>query len=130
MSALRLIGHYQYDETHPSYARYLIPSINSNASQPTKIEIIGKLDFIPVKNDTDYLGIQNLPALKEMMTALKKAENEPDSVKANQIIATGQTLAEKILDQELEHFLGSGRTIGINIVGSSIGQNDPIPNLM
>jgi hypothetical protein len=129
MSALRMIGHYQYNEPHPTYARYQLPGINSNNAQNVSVEIIGKKAFIPVVNPSDYLVIQCIPALKEMMSALKKSENEPDSVKANQIIAAGTVTACKVLDAQLDHQLGSGRVIGINVVGSSVGQNDPVANL-
>ncbi len=130
MSVLRLIGHYQYDESRPSYARYLLPSINPNNEKPTKLEIVGKLAFVPVKNDTDYLIIQNCAALKTMMLAIKNSDNEPDGIKKQQLMASGIQMAKMILDKELDHHLGSGRTIGINVIGSSIGQNDPIPNFI
>lgn len=131
-AVLTLLGHYQYDETKPSYARYYFPSILSSQSSSssgctqTKVEIVGKLDFVPVKNATDYLLIGNLPALKEMMSAIKKAENEATSVAANQIIASGMATAMAILDQELDHQLGSGRTIGMTFAGSSVGDNDEV----
>lgn len=133
-STLRMIGHYQYDEPRPNYARYYFPSVCPRPTQNgscayTKVEIIGKLEFIPVAKDTDYLIIGNIPALKELMVALKKAENESDSVKANTIIMAGMTLAKAILDRELEHYHG-GAQFKINVEGSSLGQNDPIPNFL
>lgn len=124
-----MIGHYAYNEPHPTYARYQLPGLNPNNDQNVSIKIIGKMEFIPVKNPSDYLGIGNIPALKEIMSAIKKAENEPDSVQANRIIASGTVLAEAMLDKELEHYLGSGRVVGVTVVGSSVGQNDPVPNL-
>lgn len=131
---LTMLGHYQYDETNPSYRRYFFPSIFSSQSSSgctqTKVEVAGKLDYYPIKNPTDYLIIGNIPALKEMLSALKKAENEPDSVKANQIIATGMDTAIQVLDAELDHQLGSGRTIGMTIEGSSVGSNEPVLNFL
>ena len=107
MSALRMIGHFAYNEPHPTYARYQLPGVNPNNAKNLTVKIIGKMEFVPVANPSDYLNIGNIPALKEMMSGIKKAENEPDSVKANEIIASATVLAEKILDQELDHHLGS-----------------------
>ena len=132
---LTMLGHYQYDEVNPSYPRYFFPSIQSPTSsssgcQTTKVEMVAKLEYMPVKNPTDYLIIGNLPALKEIMTAIKKAENEPVSTTANQIIASGLILAKAILDAELDHETGSGRVIGMTIVGSSVGSNEPVENFV
>lgn len=130
----RMIGKYEYWETRPSYARFLFPSIKGNCSSGTctqqSIEVIGKLEFVPVKKDTDYLLIGNLPAMKEMMVAINRSENEPDSEKANNIIIKGLAVAKSILDQELNHYLGSGRTIGVELVGSSIGTADPVETIL
>lgn len=131
----RMIGKYEYWETRPSYARYLFPSIRGNCSstgtcQQQSIEVIGKLEFVPVKKDTDYLIIGNLPAMKEMMVAINRAENEPDSEKANNIIVKGLAVAKGILDKELAHYLGDGRVIGVELVGSSIATADPVQTIL
>lgn len=130
----RMIGHYQYWENRPSYARYLFPSVqslinskgcNNNTPPGVGVDCIGKLNFIPAVAATDYLIIGNLPALKEMVMALNRAENEEDSVKSNAIIQDGLLTAKRILDAELDHFLGAGRRIGINLQGS--GNPDGLP---
>jgi hypothetical protein len=107
----RLIGAYQYDDTRPSFARYYFPSIcpPSTTGCPTsQVEIMAKLDFIPVKNDTDYLLIGNLPALKRMCMAINRSEHEPDGRLSDQIMASGLASAKELLDKELLHYLGSG----------------------
>lgn len=133
-TTLRMIGHYQYFETRPSYARYFFPSIkcpsSSSGCGTVSVEAIVKLEFVPVKQDTDYLIIQNLPALKEMIVGLKDAENEPVATNKLTILTTAVTSAMAILDDELSHYLGDGRTIGIQLVGSSIGQVDPVLNMI
>lgn len=130
----RMIGKYEYWETRPSYARYFFPSIKASCTSGTctqeSVEVIGKLEFVPVKKDTDYLIVGNVPAMKEMMTAINRAENEPDSEKANNIILKGLAVAKSILDKELAHYLGDGRTIGIDLVGSSIATAEPIETLL
>lgn len=130
----RMLGHYEYWETRPSYARYLFPSIKQNCGSATctqtSVEIIGKLEFVPVVKDTDYLLIGNIPAMKEMMVAINKAENEADGEKANNIILKGLSVAKGILDKELSHYLGDGREIGINIVGQCLAGAEPVETLL
>jgi hypothetical protein len=128
----RLIGKYQYHDTRPSFARYFIPGIcpNSDSSCPVTVEIMAKLEFLPVKNDTDYLIIGNLPALKTMCMAINNAEHEPDAIKKTAIMRAGYSEAIAELDSELDHYLGSGRRIGLNVMGSSINANDPVPVLI
>ena len=132
-STKRMIGKYEYFETRPNYRRYLFPSIRSGTADPqtgacsqTIVQGIAKLAFIPVKNDNDYLILPCLPALKDMIGALNHAENEPDSVKKNQIILAGIQTATRTLDKQLQSETGDGPVIGINILGSSIGELDPV----
>lgn len=128
-----MLGHYQYNEMHPSYARYFLPSVQSaikagggcgrgsisgtSSCSTVQLDMICKHAMVPVVNDTDYLNIQCLPALKEMIVALKNSENAEDGNKANGLIATGMGLAKAILDKQLDHFLGPV-TRGISIQGS------------
>lgn len=131
----RLIGKYEYFETRPHYARYFFPSITTstcddNECCQTAVEIIGKFEFIPVKVDTDYLIIGNIPALKELCVAIVNAEKAPDSIAKNQIMTSGYAMAMNELDSELRHYRGSGLVTGINIVGSSIYNNNPVESLL
>lgn len=131
LNTQRLIGQYQPGETRPSYARYYLPGlcpVSCGAGQPATalVEIMAKLEFIPVRADTDYLIIGNLPALKEMCMALNAAEHEPDSTKKTALLAAGYKAAIGELDSELDHYLGSGRRLGLNVLGSSVGEIDPV----
>jgi hypothetical protein len=129
----RMIGKYEYFETRPYYARYYFPTICSSSSgtcNRSSVEIIGKLEYIPAKQDTDYLIIGNIPALKEMCVAIVNAEKTPDTLEKNKIIASGYAMAISELDHELSHYLGEGRVLGINLSGSSIYSNNEIPVLI
>ncbi len=130
----RMIGHYQYFETNPSYARYYFPGIcnrnTTDACQMTRVEVMGKLAYIPVKQDTDYLIIGNIPALKEMMKAIKKSENEADGVASNRILLSGEAVATKLLDSQLDHHFGSGRKMGMTITSTADQMADPIQQLL
>lgn len=131
----RLIGKYEYFETRPHYARYFLPGIRSQTCSDdeccqTAVDVIGKMEFIPVKVDTDYLIISCIPALKEMAVAISQAEKVPDPIAKNNIIISGTTMAIKELDDQLRHYRGSGVTTGITLVGSSIYNNDPVQTLL
>lgn len=137
-AATRLIGQYEYFVTRPNMARYFFPSIlGGQQSNPpsntscvqTLVDAAVKLDYMPVRNPSDYLLIGNLPALGEMMSAVKKANNESDSIKKNQIILSGLAVAKSILQDELDHYQGSGARIGLNIEGACL-DGCPVENLV
>lgn len=129
----RLIGKYEYFETRPHYARYYFPSICSSSSgscSQTSVEIIGKMEFIPVETDTDYMIIGNIPALKAMCVGIVNAEKEPDAIRKVAILKAAIKDATDELNNELSHYLGEGRDIGVNLVGSSVYHDNPIEALM
>jgi hypothetical protein len=119
-SANTLIGTYQYFETSPSYSRYLLPTIPGTATQ---IDLIGKLAFIPVVNDTDYLIIGNLEALRLAAMACKLEEEykyadaailmngKRDPISGKAIVEGAIT----ILEDELQHYQGSGVVPVMNV---------------
>jgi hypothetical protein len=130
-----LIGHYQAGETRPSYARYFFPSISCAAVAESTcgtvpVNVIAKLEYVPLVNPTDYLLIGNLPAMEEMMVGLMRAEDQTDSVAANGITSAAMALAVGILDSELDHYLGAGRKMGVEVVGSSVGEICPVESFI
>lgn len=120
-----LLGNYEYWETNPMYKRYLIPWISTDVST---VEIMGKLAYRPLVNDTDYLIIPNLGALKLGMMAVK-AEEEHNWAEAN-LLWNGGTMKDgtvrigaiQELQAELDHHLGSGQEIGIHINNPSYAE--------
>lgn len=129
-NALRQIGHYDYWDILPAFQRYLYPGIPCNPSVPVLVEIVGKLAFIPAVQDNDLLMIGNFPAIKFMGQAIVKADREDDMTKKEAIIASGYKLAANELDSELDHYLGSGRRIGIVVEGSGHYAGSEIPTLI
>lgn len=127
-----LLSNYQWWEKSPIYKRYLIPFVNSTF---TTVDAIGKLAFIPVAKTTDYPVVQNMAALKLAARAIK-AEEEADWGTSNLLWnggkdpKTGRQVIGAIqeMDFELDHYLGSGRTLGLNITGSGYG-GDPVEPL-
>lgn len=140
-NALTLTGWYQWWETSPSYGRWLLPNIPQPATactpparwqqtwtdrelplpptscNPVLVEIVGKLEYIPVQQSSDYLIIQSIPALKAAMQSIKKYE---DGVSTSDFMEAEAFMnqAVELLDQQLDQYIGSGRRIGINVIGA------------
>jgi hypothetical protein len=105
------------DETNPSYRRYEIPKLrgttngastcgcSGDADEPKKVIIMAKLRYLPVKRMTDFLLIENIGALKNMLIALNYEEKGEFTI-AQQYEAK----AEKILSDELQNFIGDSAT--------------------
>jgi hypothetical protein len=148
-----LSGWYQWYETRPSYGRWLLPSVftapsgctppaasaqtwttgplpqPSTSCTPSLIEVIGKKAYIPVALPSDYLIISNIPALKFMCQAVKKEE---DAVSTSDLQEAQGFEAKAIqeLDDELDHYLGSGRRMGLNVQGSNMADGCPVETYM
>lgn len=125
VAAGTLIGTYEHWDTHPSRKRYLIPWINADVST---VEIIGKNAFIPVVNDTDFLVINNLAALKLAGMAIQ-AEERHDWAEAQLLWEGGKDKngvhrigAINELHFELQHHEGAfQRGITIHAHGDNFG---------
>lgn len=117
-----LLANYQYWEENPFYQRYLLPTIAGTATQ---IDLIGKVAFYPVVNPTDWLIIGNLEALKLACLAVKR-EEENFVAEADAFM----TRAVALLQEELDHYAGSGTVPSISVQGSNIGDIDPIEQLL
>jgi hypothetical protein len=61
------------DETLPMYRRYAIPGYSN--SDGSTVTVLAKRKFIPIVSDDDDLLISNLGALKMMLIAIEKEEN-------------------------------------------------------
>jgi len=108
----RIISTMEPSEQVAGYRRYFINGLPQNCCQMTgqpsttvQVTAMAKLAFIPVIVDTDYLVIQNLPALKEECLAVKFGEND-DSLSAG-LEDKHHRKAIKLLNGELEHWLGN-----------------------
>lgn len=66
---------YDPEETSPSYRFTSLHDARSRCSCPTAIEVLVKLQFIPVKHDLDRVLIENLDALQLMISSLKLIES-------------------------------------------------------
>lgn len=96
-----------------SYRRYLLTSTpNSSlccsANTTVTIEAEGRLDFIPVANETDYLTIPNVPALIEESMSLRF--NRMDSTAAVEQSALHHQRALALLNGQLDKQFGKSNT--------------------
>lgn len=122
-----LLGQFQAFETRPSYRRYLIPILPNQTSSVPYVDIIGKMNFIPVRNANDYLSIGNLEAIRLAAMAIR-AEEEHMAAEAAVFMNGGMTKggqmiegAIQILDAELRHFEGDAAVPSIEIIQTPDG---------
>ena len=101
LTTQRLIAEYEPLETTPVYRRSIIPGI----TKATDVVVVGKLRYLPAKNDIDWLYISNLPALKMMVTAIRKEEN---NIIDEAAFADGKAI--QMLNEQLMHHIGDGAT--------------------
>lgn len=115
--ALKALAVYEPDETRPEYRRSLVTGLcasDDGTCDKTSVEVMAKLRFIPVANDTDWVMIGNLPALKcEVMAILKEERNLiPEA-------AVYSAKAVELLRDELKHWMGDGATITLKVAGDN-----------
>lgn len=106
-AVVKQLAYYEPDETLPNYRRSYIPALNriaagcnANCSEAS-VEVLAKLNAIPVSGLNDFLQIGNLPALVEEVRAIRKFENN--------LFAEGvaqEKLAVRYLNEELRNYDG------------------------
>jgi hypothetical protein len=101
-------------ESTASYRRYLLagvlnlPICCTGNSTTIQITAQGRLDFIPVVNETDYLSIPNVPALIEEAMSLRF--NKMDSTASNQQSMLHHIRALNLLFGQLDKYVGKTQT--------------------
>ena len=107
---VRTIAEYEPLENLPTYRRSMIPGITTS----TTVTVTGKLRFIPAENDIDWLHINNQPALKLMVMAIRKEENNI----LDEAMAYEARALQSLQDQ-LMHFLGDGAVFTPRVAGAA-----------
>jgi hypothetical protein len=109
-------------EKNAYYRRYFIqglPQRCCECDQPqttVQLTAMAKLEFIPVKADTDYLIISNEDALKAECQAIRY--EEMDSPASAQMAQVRHRAAIRFLNNELVHYTGKSRpAIGFHPFG-------------
>ncbi len=120
----------EHNEGQANYRRYEVTGLTSgNISccngSPLQIKAMGKLDFIPVKNETDYLTIPNVPALIEEALAIRLGRME--SATAIELSNWHHTKALQLLFGQLDHVMGKTDTaVRVPIFGSNRLRRQPV----
>ena len=110
------IAYWEPDELLPNYRRYLVPGAGVTNQQcggcnggvdtscgSTSLTMTVKLAFVPALKDTDYLQIGNLPALKEEVISILKAERGEF-----QDSEAYEARAVRLLEEEVSSYEGHG----------------------
>lgn len=106
------LAQYEWDECSPNYTRSYVnlETLDADGNFESKsVFIRAKLRFYPVKNDTDWVLIGNLAALKSMVSSIKNREN-------NMIDLADALEAEAVrrLNEEERHFNPTGGVKPLN----------------
>lgn len=99
---LNRLGYYEPTETVPSYRVSLVPGVNPDCT-PVFVNVMAKLRFIRAAVGTDYVLPPNLAAIKLMIAAIYKEENN-----LLQEAVGYEASALRVLNEQLNHYLGDG----------------------
>lgn len=120
-SAVKALAYYEPDETNPLYRRSLIPMLSDagccdcdtgDSCSNTSVTVLAKLRHIPVRNDNDWLILQSLPALKDMV---KSVDFREKNMMKEAMEYEASAVTE--LQSDLKSFEGSGTVRPIRAEG-------------
>jgi hypothetical protein len=106
-------------ELTAQYRTYFLNGLQNNCCSGALIQVSAqcKLDYIPAKNDNDYLLIQSVPALIEECMSIRFGRM--DTMAAQQMSELKHQKALKLLFGQLDNYLGKERTaIHVPLFGS------------
>lgn len=113
-----------------NYRRYLvngIPSVNLCCTSPSTVQLQAqaRLDFIPAVNETDYLMIQNVPALVEESMSIRYSRM--DTGNAAEKSALHHARALSLLNGQLDLYSGKTNTaVKVPLFGSDRMRRQPV----
>lgn len=96
----RTISEYEPTETRPTYRRSLIAGLPDTSTRT--VTVVGKLRFVPVVNDNDWLYVNYEAALRLMVMAIRKEETNSEDA------SRYEGKAIQLLQDQLLHYLGDG----------------------
>ena len=116
-----LLSSFHFWESSPGYVSY---KIHNAADSSTDIEFLGRLQYVPVRDDNDFVLIPSIPALKAGMSAVMAGERSDYA--AEEILLQK---AERELNNQLAAYNG-GEIPAIEVVGPMLGGEDPVESLL
>ena len=127
-STYRPLGYYEPSEEVPVYRQSRIPGMAQLASgsgcKKHSVTITGKFRFIPAQDDNDLLQIPHLDAI---VRGAQAVHYEDSHLAADAAQYWG--LAFSCLHAQLAHYLGSGASVPIRMVGAETWGAGGIPHL-
>lgn len=105
-----LLARYGPRDTAPMYRRYLLTSLPCGCCQagepvrPAQVTVMAKYEYYAVQYPTDYLLIQNVPALIEYTSSIR--HRSMDDIRAKAMGQAEELKAISLLNQQLAHYLG------------------------
>lgn len=112
------------NEMVANYRKYLIsgiPNVNlccTSPASPLTITAQGRLDFIPVANETDYLTLANVPALIEEAQSIRFSKMDSGAAAQQTIFHHQRAIA--LLNGQLDLFQGKVNTaVNVPLWGSN-----------
>lgn len=130
----RQLGVFEPDEKVPQYRRYFMKNPGglcdtSCCNDSVTFTGIAKLEFIPVSADTDYLFIDNIPAIKEMCRAIRFGEMDTAQAMSQARICEANAIRE--LNHEKQTYNENDTiAIGCHVFGSARLNKKSIGRLM
>lgn len=111
-----LLSTFAPDEEVPIYRRYYIANMPSSccSSSTGSVQVVGmaKLEFVPVRQDTDFLIIGNLPALEEEIKSIWFGRMDDPKMFAVSIARHKNAI--HFLNEEIKHYQGTTQPAILN----------------
>ena len=125
LATQRAIAIYENDETNPHYRKSLLSDLGcggccNDETDTTQVTVLAKLEFIPVRQDTDWLMIACFTALKSEIRSIMKESNNL----MEESLASHARAVMKLRDYS-RHYLGRGavtpmRMLPRNLAGAAV----------
>ncbi len=131
-SALKPLAYYEPDETVPTYRRYVIPCVNPSSNggsgcQSRSLTIAGKIRFIPVARDNDFLCISHKDAIVLACQAVRKMDADLPGEASLYMYGGIEPVSKQrivgaipLLGKQLEHYRGHGAVQPVRFVTQGI----------
>lgn len=110
------LGSYTPYDTTPFYRSYNIPGLQFNNGEPYFVNARARRRYYPIQKTSDWLLINNLPALIAMLQAVYYRE-----AKDPQNYAAYKAIAVDILQKEMKSYIGLQRTKPAITMGEGTG---------
>lgn len=117
-SSLIPLAYYEPDEEVPEYRRSYVTSLGGGSGDcnTTAVTIMAKLRFIKARSDSSLLSISHTDAIRLVVQAIKKEEDN--------LLGEAEMYwlkAKQLLDRQLSHWQGSGVVAPIRLINSDAG---------